>query len=314
MNIKKSTIIVWILEIVLLMALSFMYYLNQKVVTSKVLHIPQGSIGKIIAHLGKRNEAVYTFDKYILSFIGLPQSGWIQLGTTELTKADFLYKITTSKAALKEVTLIPGETTFVFFNQLSEELNLDTKKLRHYLNKYSTLKEGAFVPETYSLPTGIDEKETILILLNFANKKFKQYSSKIFGTYNEKKWFHYVTLASVIQKEAASVDDMKMVASVVQNRLKKGMKLQMDGSLNYGKYSHTKVTARRIREDKTHFNTYKYKGIPDYPVCNVSFDAIKAAIFPAKSEYLYFVKNKKGGHSYARYYSTHVKNIHNGKK
>ena len=87
------------------------------------------------------------------------------------------------------------------------------------------------------------------------------------------------------------------------------MKLQMDGTLNYGKYSHIKVTPKRIREDNSIYNTYKNSGIPKLPVCNVSFDAIKAALFPAKTNYLYFMKSKRGTHNFSRNYSTHLTNI-----
>ena len=142
----------------------------------------------------------------------------------------------------------------------------------------------------------------------------KAWSQKIFGTFNERKWFQYVTVASVIQKEAANNQEMPLVSSVIQNRLKKGMKLQMDGTLNYGKYSHEKVTAKRIRNDKSPYNTYIYKGLPPYPVCNVGFDAIKAAIFPAQTDYLYFVKSKDGTHKFSRYYSTHLRNIRGATK
>ena len=120
--------------------------------------------------------------------------------------------------------------------------------------------------------------------------------------------------ASVIQKEAASVSDMPFVSSVIDNRIKKGMRLQMDGTLNYGEYSHQKVTARRIRTDKTPYNTYKNKGLPVYPVCNVSKDAIHAAINPKDTDYLYFVRGKNGEHVYSCYFSTHHQNIVNATK
>ena len=94
----------------------------------------------------------------------------------------------------------------------------------------------------------------------------------------------------------------------------KKMKLQMDGALNYGKYSHIKITPARIRNDKTSYNTYKYKGIPNDPVCNVSLPAIRAAIFPAQTDYLYFMKNKSGKHDFTRYYSTHIGNINRATK
>lgn len=83
----------------------------------------------------------------------------------------------------------------------------------------------------------------------------------------------------------------------------------MDGTLNYGKYSHVKVTAKRIREDKSSFNTYLHRGVPKQAVCNVSLDAIKAAIFPLSTDYLYFMKNKNNVHDFTRNYSTHLSNI-----
>lgn len=87
------------------------------------------------------------------------------------------------------------------------------------------------------------------------------------------------------------------------------MRLQMDGSLNYGQYSHTKITPEMIRNDTTSYNTYRYDGIPKAPVGSVSFKAIQAAIFPANVDYLYFVRNKNGVHSFAKNYDEHLKNF-----
>lgn len=239
----------------------------------------------------------------------MPQQGWISVGDKPLSHADLIYKITTEKAAMKDVILIPGETTYVFLHQLASVMDLDVIKLNDHFERLSPMPEGALVPNTYKLPLGMSEQEVIRSLLSRSQKQMQAWSKKVFGTFNKKKWSQYVTMASVIQKEAADEDDMTMVSSVVHNRLKKGMKLQMDGTLNYGKYSHVAVTAARIRKDESHYNTYMYKGLPPMPVCNVSFNAIKAAIFPAKSDYLYFVKSKGGKHRYARYYSTHLRNI-----
>ena len=286
-----------------------MYYLNKPVDTSKVIYIPQGSINEIISQLNAKKYDLNKLDSLVLRVIGSPQSGWINIGTTRSTKADFLYKLTTAKAALQNVTLIPGETTYVFLNQLSSALNLDRKKLQYEYDRQTTQKEGAFVPNTYRLPIGITEKELMKILLNKSSQQMRAFSYKIFGGYNEKKWLRYVVIASIIQKESANVEEMPLVSSVIYNRIKKGMSLQMDGTLNYGKYSHVKVTAKRIREDKSVFNTYKNKGLPPIPVCNVSFEAIKAAVFPAKTNYLYFMKNKHNKHDFTSNYSTHLHNI-----
>ena len=306
---KRLTIMKYIFEIALITILSFMYYLNQPISSKKVVYIPKGSINQIIAQLKDESYDVCKLDSLILRFIGSPQSGWINLNTKESVRGDFLYKLTTAKAAMQDITLIPGETTYIFFQQLSKTLNLDEKTLQNEYLAQSSIKEGVFVPNTYKLPLGIKEKELISILLEHSITKMKKVSMKIFGNYNEKKWFQYVAIASVIQKESANIKEMPIVSSVIYNRINKGMKLQMDGTLNYGKYSHVKVTPKRIREDTSIYNTYKHKGIPKLPVCNVSFDAIRAAIFPQKTDYLYFMKNKKGMHDFTRYYSTHLKNI-----
>ena len=274
-----------------------------------MLYIPQGSITKIITHLQHKEVDVSPVDAFLMRFIGMPQQGWINIGTTHLNHADFLHRLSTAKAAMKRVMLVPGETTYVFLKQVSQKLDLDHQKLLEAFKRQSPFKEGALVPDTYQLPRGITEEALMTLLLKRSEVKMQQWSQKIFGTYNEKKWYKYLILASVIQKEAASTKEMPIVGSVIQNRLSKGMKLQMDGALNYGKYSHIKITPKRIRSDKTAYNTYKYKGIPNDPVCNVSVEAIRAAIFPAKTDYLYFMKNKQGTHDFTRYYSTHIRNI-----
>ena len=309
MNEKKLMIPKFIAYMVLIMFLSFMYYLNKPIYTPKVLYIPKGSINQIIAQMHNKSYDVSKLDALLLRLIGSPQSGWINLENGANTKADFLYKITHAKAALQNVTLIPGETTFVFLNQLAQNLQLDRGKLQKEYDKQAPVLEGAFLPNTYSLPLGITEKELIRILLNVSSKKMKKLSYKFFGNYNEKRWFHYVAIASVIQKESANVEEMPIVSSVIYNRIRKGMKLQMDGTLNYGKYSHIKVTSKRIKEDRSIYNTYIHNGVPSVPVCNVSIEAIKAAVFPAKTSYLYFMKNKKGVHDFSCNYSTHLTNI-----
>jgi len=161
MNIKKLTILKYILEILLIMSVSFIYYLNQPVMSKKIIYIPNGSINKIISHLRANNYDLSKLDSLYLRVIGSPQSGWIDIGQSRLTRADFLYKLTSAKAALRNVTLIPGETTYIFLNQLSSNLNLDRVKLQYFYEKYTPIKEGAFVPDTYKVPVGIDEKTLI---------------------------------------------------------------------------------------------------------------------------------------------------------
>lgn len=250
-------------------------------------------------------------DKYLLYMIGKPQSGWVSINQGTLTRGDFLYKLSHSKAPLKVVTYIPGETKELLFVQIALAFDLSYEKLMQEYAQATPYIDGFIVPETYYIPVGISEKHLIHFLLAHARKYHKDVFEKIFGEFNEAKWQKFIIIASVIQKEAANVEEMPLVSSVIYNRLKKDMKLQMDGTLNYGQYSHVKITPQRIREDTSPYNTYMHKGLPPYPICSVSKEAIFAAIFPKATNYLYFVKNKNGTHTFSQNYETHLENIKN---
>ncbi|MEA3383395.1 MAG: endolytic transglycosylase MltG [Campylobacterota bacterium] len=286
------------------------YYLTFEVQTSRVINVPKGSTSSIITYLDKKNYDINIIDKYILISLGHPQSGWIDLKSTNMTKADFLHKLTTSKAALKKVTLIPGETYYFFLQELADTLNISTIKLFDTYARYAYKKDGNIIADTYHLPLGMDETQLIKHLFLLTENRYKTLSNTIFGEYNKKNWYKYLTIASIIQKESASKDEMSTISSVIYNRVKKDMKLQMDGTLNYSKYSHTKVTPTMIKEDKSEYNTYKNKGIPKNPICAVELASIKAAIFPIKSDYLYFVKSSDAkSHLFSNNYKDHKRNI-----
>lgn len=309
-TIRNLNIISSIFDFVFILLISALLYLTIPMKTTEVVMIPSGSVSKIITYLNKNNYKMCAIDKYFLALIGTPQSGWVNIGENKLSKGDFLYKLTTAKAAIKTIKLIPGETTEYFFKIAAQSLNLNSDKMYEYFLKVSPYKEGALVPETYHIPLGISEELFVRYLLEYSEKKYSQMSYKIFKDYNHKKWYEYLIKASVIQKEAASKEEMPIVSSVIQNRLKKGMKLQMDGALNYGMYSHVKITPERIRTDNTKYNTYKYEGLPDDAVCNVEQDAILAAIYPKSTNYLYFMRDKKTGlHKFNSTLQAHEKEI-----
>jgi len=293
----------------IILILSFVYYVAQPIQTQKTLYVPKGSINKIITQFQEKNYNLSKIDSLLLRFLGTPQNGWISFESTLQTRGDFLYKLTKAKALTQKVTIIPGETTYFILREFAKKYHFNLHKLIFEFKKQAPIQEGAFFAETYYIPKGLDEKRFIQLLLELSQKNFKKISLKYLGYYKQKKFLPYIVIASIIEKEAASIKEMSLISSVIYNRLKKGMKLQMDGTLNYGKYSHTKVTAYRIRHDKSMFNTYKYSSLPSVPICNTGRYALVAALRPQKSNYLYFMRNKNGTHDFTCYYSTHLKNI-----
>jgi len=281
----------------------------------KKLYITQGSTSEsIITQLNTRGYDVGAIDGLILSTMGRNVKGTIRRGEVKFKKAflnriDFLYALTKAKIPLLRITLIPGETTEIFLALVADKIDINASKLMIAYNTQAKYPEAAISADTYFVPKKMNEKKLMKFLLASSERKYTKLSTKAYGDYNQTSWLRILTIASIIQKEAANNKEMPLVASVIYNRLKKNMRLQMDGTLNYGKYSHIKVTPERIKTDLSTFNTYKHKGLPTSPIGSVSARAIEAAIYPASTNYLYFMRNSKGVHDFTDTFKKHRKNI-----
>lgn len=283
-----------------------MFYLLQPVQTERVLNLPKGSLPKIITYLNENGGHYNKLDSLFIRLLGQPQSGFIDMKAEVLPKGAFFKALVSSKAATKDVTLIPGETMYFFIRILAQTFNLSPESLQVAYDKYFPYPDGMIFPDTYSLPVGIDSDELMKLLYDISIKRHEQNAIRLLGAYNQEEWFKNVSIASVVQKEAANNEEMPIVAAVVFNRLEKNMPLQMDGSLNYGQYSHSKVTPERIRNDDTPYNTYRNKGVPPYPAGSVSIQAIEAVLKPAQVDYLYFVRDRSTGtHKFSKTYEEH---------
>ncbi|NOZ90339.1 MAG: endolytic transglycosylase MltG [Epsilonproteobacteria bacterium] len=303
-----------ILTLIVIVIVSLVFYTTIPLkVPTKTVKLPKGSVTNTIKYLQKRGYKLSAIDKYLLVAIGQPKSGELNIGKGEINRIDFLHKLTSATEAFNIITLIPGETKEIFLQNISKKYKLNYKELEKSYSKYSSYPEAGIIPDTYHIPKGIKEDKLISFLVKLSEKKYNKLAQKELKKYDKKEWLHYLIIASIIQKEAANKQEMPKISSVIYNRLKKDMPLQMDGTLNYGKYSHIKVTPKRIKNDKSKFNTYLNKGLPPYPVCSVSIEAIKSAIHPDKSEYLFFMKNKNGVHDFSKTYQEHLKNVNRAK-
>ena len=293
-------------------ALYLFTYLNESIEpTEKFVKIEKGSNQNALESLSDIGITANIIDEITLRYLGGAKSGSISLDGVN-TRLSLLEAMVKGKSKSFSVTLIPGETTEIFLKTVAKEHNLSYDKLKAAYNDKTKAEEGELWPETFSFEYGSDEKEIIGTFYDFSQKKYDEIKKEY--SLDEKAFRQKLIIASIIEKEAATKDEMPLVASVVYNRIAKDMPLQMDGSLNYGSYSHQKVTPERIRNDDSSYNTYKNKGLPDAPVCNPSKEAIDAANKPAKTGYLYFMKNKNGVHDFSNSYNDHLRNISNVKK
>ncbi|MDR0747733.1 MAG: endolytic transglycosylase MltG [Helicobacteraceae bacterium] len=314
-NIRKITSAVTALaRIILFITLLLSVYLSQRLVHDRFVKVPSGSLRTIVTQLKADGIDLNELDRYLIYLCGVAKSGLNDFDEANSTRLDFYFALIRGRAAFDEITLLPGETTVIAVAQIASQLGLDKEKLLLEYYSLAPFPEGVLIPDTYQIVKNSDEKTVMTLLVVRSMKTHKDRAVKAFGRYDATEWFNIITKASIVQKEAANNEEMPLVASVIENRLNKKMRLQMDGTLNYGEFSHQRVTPERIRSDGSPFNTYKQRGIPPYPVSLASVEAVRAVLNPPQTDYLYFVRGRDGTHEFSATYRSHLNNIAEGKK
>jgi UPF0755 protein len=120
-----------------------------------------------------------------------------------------------------------------------------------------------------------------------------------------------MTLASLVEREVRAPQERDLVAGVMYNRLAKGMPLQLCASVIYALGEHRTVLLNKDLEVESPYNTYKYTGLPPGPIAAPGRDAIMAVLYPAQSDYLYYVlkEDGTGTHFFGRTFAEHQANI-----
>ncbi len=288
-------------------------YLLFPITTKHNLKIPSSSATKVSNYLSSQGYFITFIDQLFLKIFPAHQ-GWVYINKKRLARYKFLLALHKKGNYYTPFTIIPGETSYFILQNLSKQLGYKLSLLEKSYQDSRVFKEGNFIANTYNIPSYFNESQAIKFLLQNSFSIHKKIAKENGLNYLNQTYKKILIIASIVQKEAANKKEMPLVASVIYNRLKKKMPLQMDGTLNYGKYSHSKITPQRIKEDSSYYNTYKYKGLPQEPVCNVSIDAIKAALHPANTNYLYFMKKDNNAHMFSTTFKEHRKNIERRKR
>ncbi len=176
--------------------------------------------------------------------------------------------------------------------------------------------EGYLLPNTYFFEGNCTAKDII--------EKLKYENDKIFNSelvrnqmLKIKMTRHQVlTLASIIDGESNRISEFDTISAVYHNRLRKGIPLQADPTIQYlirGKLPTNKIYYKYLSINSP-YNTYKYVGLPPNPINNPGKEAIYAALFPAKVDYIYFVADGTGGHNFSKNYSQHQQKVDDYRK
>lgn len=274
-----------------------------------VITIPPGSSAQSFGEILAQNHAIRSafLFRAVAHLTGLDHH--LDTGTYAFTKPEslpvVLWRIAHAEHGIApvRVTLTEGMTRFDIANTFEGSLPGFDKKA--FLVESST-SEGYLFPETYffmpgDAPGGIVAQMTAQFASSTASIDPNLSSSR-------HSLSDIVNMASMVEREAKTPQDMRIIAGILWNRIANGMPLQVDAAFGYIHHQNGYTPTAADLESNSLYNTYKNRGLPPTPISNPGLTAILAAAQPAKTNYLYYLTGTDGKMHYATTFEQHKKN------
>ncbi len=234
---------------------------------------------------------------------------------------------------MKWIVLPEGLRKEQIAKMLADELSWSKEEEIKWVTEYTALKfdeiEGVYFPDTYLIPVDEDPLKVADRLRAKFNERFAEYGAEAVS--QNIRWPTVLKIASLVQREAASKDDMPIIAGILWNRLlEQNMRLDIDATVQYArdhaihygeapdadqskKYSSDGSWWTPIKvEDKkidSPYNTYTHTGLPPHPIANPGLNAIRAVLYPEKTDCLYYLHDANRQIHCAASYKEHQENI-----
>lgn len=221
---------------------------------------------------------------------------------------------------LKPVTIGNGSTIRWIAKKLQNEVFIDSLKIIEtasdkkfidsigYISIYVNTLEGYILPHQYYIYERSSPAEAMGILAKGLKEFFNDTLLQRLGSLGYS-MHEMLTVASIVEGETNKVEEMPVIAGVYYNRLRIGMRLQADPTIQYLQLNGWKRLKYSDLKVKNPYNTYVYAGLPPGPINNPRKDAILAALYPAKHSYFYFVADGQGGHKFSKTYKEHLHQV-----
>ena len=281
--------------------------------------IPKGASLNEVGITLKNNNIIHNKQSFQLAVKILGYEKDIPAGRFRIEKASTNYAIidqlVNGKQLTKKVTIREGWTISMIAKELDEKLGINTHFFedathnKNLLSKWGIQAksfEGYLFPNTYQF----NENELPSDIINVMVQEYKRnLSDEMLVQMNQIKMSEQevLTLASIIEGEAIYDKERAIISGVYHNRLKKGMRLQADPTIQYILEDGPRRLLNRDLKIVSPYNTYLNKGLPPGPINNPGIESIKAALFPTESDYLYFVARGDGYHTFSKTEKQHNK-------
>jgi len=270
-----------------------------------------GRIAEILAENGLiKNPTVFKLKTKLKEYDGRYQAGHYSL-SPGMSMDEIMELLLSGKADTVRFTIPEGYDIKRIAEKLSAEGLIDTDEFMNEIENgvfdYDFLAdappgparlEGFLFPDTYEIFANADEHDIIDKMLYQFSKVFtEEYEARAKELGMSVR--EVITMASIVEREAQVSEDRPVIASVFYNRLKIGMPLQSCATVQYVLGEQKPVLSIEDTRIESPYNTYLIKGLPPGPIASPGADSIKAALYPADTEYLFFVAKGDGSHAFS---------------
>lgn len=293
--------------ILLLLILILFFYLSLQApntdTNKKIFVINQGDSLTTIASRLEKNSFIRNKYSFIIYSRILGLNKKIQAGTFYLTTSqklpDLIQKLAKGGSTDYWLKIIPGTRIEQFSPSI--EFTAAAKGL-----------EGQLFPDSYLIPQDYSPDNILSVISK--NFEAKLAEAKIDATtkFSDSKT---LIIASLLEREAKTISDKKVIAGIIINRLDSGIPLQIDATVQYARDSLTKPNIYWLTVSKADlsvvspYNTYKNRGLPPSPICNPGINSLYAAYHPVDTDYLYYINDADGQIHYAKTLDEHNANV-----
>lgn len=241
---------------------------------------------------------------------------------TQMRPSEVLAIITSGRSIARPFTVSEGLNIYEIAELYSQrsfgskeeffKLATDQDLIQSLLGQKYPSFEGYLFPETYQITKYTTTRELIINMVKRHQSVFSDIITKY--SLNGLTARQLLILASIVEKESGSSQERPLIAGVFHNRLKKGMKLQTDPTILYGKAVQSgklsmSITREDLLSDKNPYNTYVIPSLPPGPISNPGREAMIASLQPPPTKFLFFVSQNNGTSIFSETYEEHNKAV-----